>query len=177
MRMNLIDDYFQLLQLPETFELDTQLLSDNYLDLQRQFHPDRFADKSSQEQRLAVQKASAVNQACDTLRSPLRRAAYLLERRGFAVAGDKTLKDMSFLLEQMALRERLSALPLEETSFAELAKIGTEVSANLNALEQCFAQQYQDQAFEPAVDTVMKMQFYAKLQVEIEDLEESIEGF
>jgi len=47
--------------------------------LQQEFHPDRFASKGDVDKRLAVQTASLINQAYDTLKSPLKRAQYLLE--------------------------------------------------------------------------------------------------
>lgn len=173
--MKLSDDYFQLLQLPETFAIDAAVLSENYRSLQRQFHPDRFVGKSSQEQRLAVQMASAVNQACDTLRSPLLRAAYLLQRRGLEVDGNATTDDVAFLLEQMNIRERLAALDLSEDSFAELAIIGSGVASSLAALEALFADHYQNKSYDTAAETLMKMQFYNKLQIEIDQIEESLE--
>lgn len=164
------------MQVPEAYEVDAQTLSDNYLNLQRQFHPDRFAGKSAQEQRLAVQLASAVNQAYDTLRSPLLRAAYLLGQRGLDSSGENTtVNDVDFLMSQMALREQLAAVTTAPDPFAELAPIAGQVSAQLSALEAQFAEQYGRQAFDVAAHTLIKMQFYNKLQLEVDELEESLD--
>lgn len=174
--VKLNDDYFQILQLPETFTVDGAALSENYLNLQRQFHPDRFAGKSAQEQRLAVQLASAVNQAHDTLRSPLLRAAYLLERRGLDSSGENTtIHDVEFLVSQMQLREQLSAITATADPFAELTALAGEVSSQLKALMAQFDEQYGEQAFEAAADTLIKMQFYHKLQLEVDELEASLD--
>ena len=174
--MNLSDDYFQIMHVPEAYQVDGTALSENYLNLQRQFHPDRFADKSAQEQRLAVQMASVVNQAYDTLRSPLLRAAYLLKLRGLDSSGENTtISDMPFLMSQMQLREQLGAVASATDPFAELELVATEVRRQLTNLEEQFGEQYSQQTFETAAETLIKMQFYNKLQREVDELEDALE--
>ena len=174
--MKLSDDYFQILQVSEAYEVDGSALSENYLTLQRQFHPDRFADKSAQEQRLAVQMASVVNQAYDTLRSPLLRAAYLLKLRGLDSSGENTtISDMSFLMSQMQLREQLGAVTSAADPFAELDLVATEVASQLTNLQAQFGEQYGQKTFEAAAETLIKMQFYNKLQLEVDELEDTLE--
>jgi len=174
--VKLSDDYFQIMQVPEAYEVDGAALSENYLNLQRQFHPDRFADKSAQEQRLAVQMASVVNQAHDTLRSPLLRAAYLLKLRGLDSSGENTtISDVTFLMSQMQLREQLGAVSSAADPFAELDLVATEVSSQLTNLQQQFGEQYGQQTFDTAAETLIKMQFYNKLQLEVDELEDSLD--
>ncbi len=47
-------DYFTLFGLPARYQLDTQALSLRFQDLQRQYHPDKFASGSQAEQLAAV---------------------------------------------------------------------------------------------------------------------------
>ncbi len=174
--MKLSDDYFQIMQVPQMYDIDGAALSDNYLKLQSRFHPDRFAGKSAQEQRLAMQMASAVNQAYDTLRSPLLRAAYLLKLQGLDSSGESTtVSDMTFLMSQMQLREKLGAVSTAADPFAELDLVATEVAKQLINLQAEFGEQYGQQAFDTAAQTLIKMQFYNKLQLEVDVLEESLE--
>ena len=49
-------DYFTLFGLPARYQLDTQALSLRFQDLQRQYHPDKFASGSQAEQLAAVQQ-------------------------------------------------------------------------------------------------------------------------
>ena len=42
-------DYFTLFGLPARYQLDTQALSLRFQDLQRQYHPDKFASGSQAE--------------------------------------------------------------------------------------------------------------------------------
>lgn len=174
--MKLSDDYFQIMQVPQAYDVDGTALSENYLKLQSQFHPDRFAAKSAQEQRLAVQMASAVNQAYDTLRSPLLRAAYLLKLRGLDSSGENTtVSDMTFLMSQMQLREQLGAVTTAAEPFAELELVATEVAKQLTNLQAQFGEQYGQQTFDTAAQTLIKMQFYNKLQLEVDALEDSLD--
>ena len=56
-------DYFTLFGLPARYQLDTQALSLRFQDLQRQYHPDKFASGSQAEQLAAVQQSATINLA------------------------------------------------------------------------------------------------------------------
>ena len=60
------------------FDLDPADLEARYKALQRRLHPDGFSTAPPTEREFSAEQASAVNQAYDTLRRPLRRAAYMV---------------------------------------------------------------------------------------------------
>ena len=63
------------------------------------------------EKRLAVQTTSLINQAYDTLKSPLKRAQYLLELEDIDAGQESHItSDMSFLMKQIAFRETLEEI-------------------------------------------------------------------
>ena len=104
-------DYFTLFGLPARYQVDTQALSLRFQDLQRQYHPDKFASGSPAEQLAAVQQSATINQAWQTLRHPLMRAEYLLSLHGFELASEQhTVRDTTFLMEQLELREELDEI-------------------------------------------------------------------
>ena len=71
-------------------------------------HPDRFASGTAAERRVAMQWATRANEAYTTLRSPQRRAAYLVERAGVPInAETNTAMPPAFLMQQMEWREAL----------------------------------------------------------------------
>ena len=70
-------DFFEIFSIPVAWDIDLNGLGIRYRALQQEFHPDRYATKPDVEKRLAVQSASLINQAFDTLKSPLKRAQYL----------------------------------------------------------------------------------------------------
>jgi molecular chaperone HscB len=76
-------DYFTLFGLPVSYTLSQEQLAVRYQDLQRQYHPDKFASASAAEQLASVQQSATINQAWQTLRHPLTRAEYLLSLHGY----------------------------------------------------------------------------------------------
>ena len=78
MQADLSKDYFELFGLPVAFDIDSNDLAVRYRQLQRQFHPDRFASAPAAERRLSVQMTAQINAAFQTLKDPVARARYLL---------------------------------------------------------------------------------------------------
>lgn len=82
-------DYFQLLGLPRSFDVDMTLLNQNYFKLQQEFHPDKNKDGAA--------RSAELNQAYNTLKNRLLRAEYL--------AGGNLEASPALLMEVMELRE------------------------------------------------------------------------
>jgi molecular chaperone HscB len=80
--LNLSQNYFDLFGLDVGFSIDRAALDTAFRELQKEYHPDRFAHKSDAEQRKAVQNSAYLNTAYDALKSPLSRAQYLLSLQG-----------------------------------------------------------------------------------------------
>lgn len=82
--LNFNRNHFDLFGLPQAFALDTARLDQAYRDIQAEIHPDRFAHAGESEQRLAMQWATKVNEAYQTLKKPFERAplSAVLEWRG-----------------------------------------------------------------------------------------------
>ena len=59
--MLLNKNYFELFNLPISFEIDTEYLAQHYRDLQRAIHPDKFAGAPEHERLLALQQAAHIN--------------------------------------------------------------------------------------------------------------------
>ena len=72
-------NYFELFQLPVSFDIDINDLTTRHRAVVARIHPDQFAHKSSAEQRMALQWTTFANEAFDTLKSPIKRAQYLLQ--------------------------------------------------------------------------------------------------
>ena len=79
-----------------------------YRSVQGQVHPDRFASGTAAENKVAMQWATQANEAYRTLKSPLKRAAYLCERAGVPIdAESNTSMPAEFLMQQLHWREAL----------------------------------------------------------------------
>lgn len=170
-------DYFTLFGLPAQYSLDTQALATRFQDLQRQFHPDRFASQPQSEQLAAVQHSATINQAWQTLRHPLTRAEYLLSLHGFDLASEQhTVRDTTFLMEQLELREELEEIAQAEDA-ARLEALQARIKGMYDTRHQQMVEQLDAQAWETAADTVRKLRFLDKLRSSTEQLEEKLLGF
>ncbi|WP_061019460.1 co-chaperone HscB [Vibrio splendidus] len=170
-------NHFELFGLPLQFQLDGSLLSSQFRDLQRQFHPDKFATASERDRLLAVQKAAQINDAYQVLKNPISRAEYLLVQHAEDIRGEQqTMQDPMFLMEQMELREELEDIAdssdPEDALFAFEGKVSKMYKQQLSAIQQ----ELDSQAWLEAADRVRKLKFIAKLKNEIELVEDRLIG-
>lgn len=170
-------NHFALFGLEPGFEIDPQYLAERYRELQRQVHPDRFAGASDQERLLSVQQAAQVNEAYQTLKSPLSRARYLLTLRGVELNEQDTRMDPLFLMEQIELREALAAVRGKGDPLASLMTLRDTIEAKERALIASLVAAFakgDEAALEAARVSVRKLQFMARLNSEVEELEEEL---
>jgi molecular chaperone HscB len=170
--------FFELFELEESFDIDIAAIRERYRELQNQTHPDRFSSADEAERMQAVQQNSLVNEAYDTLKSPLKRAGYLLGLRGIDTeqASQNDL-GMDLLMEQMQLREKLAELPAGESALAELDKMKQDVKERLQGSHTTFAKHFGESDLQAAKKTFFEMQFLQKLHFEIEQSEEQRLGY
>jgi molecular chaperone HscB len=147
-------------------EVDVAELSVRYRSLQQAVHPDRFMRECDRSQRLAQQQAAQVNVAYQTLKSPLLRAQYLLELAGQHRAQETTLRDPGFLMQQMALRERLDEA---SSNVDALEHLLSDVRAASRHYLQEFSVAWQKKEWHKAQLLVDKLQFSSKLEQEIDE--------
>ena len=170
-------NYFELFGLPSQFKLDGSLLSSQFRELQKQFHPDRFATASERDRLMAVQKAAEINDAYQMLKSPISRAEYILSINGVEIRGEQqTMRDPMFLMEQMELREELedianSSEP-EDALFDFEGKVSKMFKQHLAQVEQ----ELNDALWTQAAECVRKLKFISKLKHEIELVEDKLLG-
>ncbi len=177
--IDLSSNHFELFGLPVGFVLDSQALAGRYRELQGAVHPDRFASASDQEQRMALQQATWVNEAYEILRDPLRRARYLLQLHGMDSDGETiTTRDAGFLMRQMELREALAAVRNAQDPEAELDALMRETRRMIDKEVAQLAVQFEDgspDALQVVHESVSRMQFLNKLYDEAEALEAEME--
>ncbi len=171
--------FFQLFGLPRTFGIDAAQLDSRYRELQRIVHPDRYVNASDQERRIAMQQATRINEGYQTLKDPLKRGRYLLELGGFVFSDQHhTTRDPEFLMRQMELREALGAVKTAGDPLAVIAGLIEGITDDFAALASELQSQFTGGDCsdpEAAADTLMKMQFFRRLQEEAQELEAALE--
>ena len=175
---DLTSNYFELFGVAVGFEVDLKDLAERYRKLQNTVHPDRFASASDLERRLSAQQSARINEAYQTLKSPLRRASYLLELQGVDMSADSdTAMAPEFLMQQMQLRESLEEVASSADPHGDLLRISGDIDGIIEAivaeLRQAFASGGIDNTA-LARDGVRRLQFMMRLREEAEALEEQL---
>ena len=174
----LTQNYFELFSLHVGFDINLQQLSENFRSLQQSVHPDRYANASDQEKRLSVQRAAQINEAYQVLKSPQRRARYILELQG-VVFDDQAnpVMDPMFLMQQMELREALAEVKSSSDPQTALDNILASLKSAKAELLKKLAEQLNtpEQAdLDKASQLMHELQFLDKLEQESELIEEEL---
>lgn len=101
-----VTDPFETLGIERRFKIDRAAVEQRHRDLSRALHPDKFAQASPAERRLAVEKSAAVNDAFRRVKNPQTRAAALLALAGKPLE-ENARAEPALLMEVMELREAL----------------------------------------------------------------------
>ena len=110
-------NYFELLNQPQTFAVDSLSLQKAKTLLLARLHPDRFVNAGPVEKRLAEQMSVQVNEAYQTLSDDIKRALYLCELNGVNALAERAMAP-EFLEKQLTWR---AILDDDETSAALIA--------------------------------------------------------
>lgn len=125
---------FELFGIPVKYAIDVERLETTYIEIQRKVHPDRFANATDVEKRVAQQWASFINEAYATLKDPVQRGKLLCDLMNVKVDElSSGAIDEEFLLEQLDRRERLEDAINAKDEF-QLKKIGVEINTAFEAL-------------------------------------------
>jgi len=178
MRSELEKNYFELFGLSPKFTLDLPDLASRYRELQKKFHPDKFAGNSDSERRMASQMAAQINAGYQSLKSPLDRGRYLLKLSGIELDDEKdTQMKPAFLIEQMELRERLESVTEAANPLELLVQLATEIQQSVDKriieLEELFSAAGKEELLR-ARNLLRELQFLEKLRKEIERKEDDL---
>ncbi|HEQ3589519.1 co-chaperone HscB [Vibrio harveyi] len=170
-------NHFELFGLPSQFQLDGSLLSSQFRELQKRFHPDNFATASERDRLMAVQKAAQINDAYQILKHPISRAEYILAENGTEIRGEQqTMQDPMFLMEQMELREELEDIADSSDPESAIFDFDSKVSKMYKQHLASVEQELDQGLWAEAADRVRKLKFIAKLKNEIELVEDKLLG-
>lgn len=174
---NFQQNHFQLFGLVQSYRIDTARLDQQYRALQALVHPDKSAHLPEAEQRIAMQRATLVNEAYQTLRNPLRRARYLLLLSGVDTQEDRnTVMPLDFLTEQMAWREAVAEAQ-QARDVTELAKLEARLKRETRELETQLAVKIDtEKDYAAAAGSVRKLRFMEKLAEEIHAAYDAIDN-
>ena len=174
--MNLQSDDFDLFGLPRRFVQDRADIDTRWRSLQKEAHPDRFADQGTAAQRVAMQWSVRINEAYQRLKDPLKRAAYLCELGGVPVeAHSNTAMPADFLMQQMEWREKLNDARAGKDADA-LDALDRQLRGERKALLAQVAAQLDAADYVNAAQSVRALMFLDKFGEEVRFAYEAMEA-
>ncbi len=175
--LDLSQNYFELFGLKPAFSIDRARMQTAQQRLQASYHPDRHVNEDDRNRRLAVQVASWINQAYETLQDPVKRARYLLEINGADIPDDSaTTSDVGFLMEQIELREAVDACREADNGLDQCQQIEDQLAQRASELAAEFVVRFDSEDLVEAVTISRKMQFIQRIQQQLDELQFELEG-
>ena len=151
-------NYFELFNLPEKFQIDSVKLQENYRSIQKEIHPDRFATSTKNEKTQSMIKSTQVNDAYQTLKSTTKRAKYILSLHKSV---EKITLPPDFLMQQMEWEEHLEDI---EKNNKELDQFKLVINKKYEEYSLLLSKQIDnDQNWNEAAITIDKLYFVEKL--------------
>ena len=165
-----MQNHFVLFHLPQRFAIDMKALESAYHEVQNQAHPDKFAQATGAEKRVAMQWATRANEAYQTLKNPLKRAAYLCELHGVDLQTESnTSMPPVFLMQQMEWREELDDAKAGK-DMAALEQLDAALKNARKAEMERIAVAFDAEDFTAAAKLVRQLMFLEKFGQEIGDV-------
>lgn len=147
----MFNDYFELLGCEKSFDINEDLLYENYIKLQQVFHPDKQVNSSNIEKNQAIEYTTNLNKAYDVLKDEKKRAEYLLFLKGILVNQEEKNSfnpDPEMLEEILELTENADVFQLETMK---------------NECIDNFRIHYRNNEFEQAAQAIIKLQYLEKI--------------
>ena len=151
-------NYFELFNLPEKFQIDLEMLQENYRAIQKEIHPDRFATSSENEKVQSMIKSTQANDAFQTLKSPIKRAKYILSLHKSV---EKITLPPDFLMQQMEWEEHFETI---EKNSSELTEFKSTINKKYEEYSLLISTQIDhDHNWSDAAISIDKLYFIEKL--------------
>lgn len=145
-------NYFEVFSLPITTNIDLEELEQQYLQFQKEVHPDKISTSD-------IEKSIAVNEAYEVLKNHLRRFSHILQLNGIDLENDSNAPkvDNQTLMEVLEIRENLAESDLEE-----IENLKKNLNKKVKFLLESSKQKIEDQAFEDAAQILIKAKYFNK---------------
>ena len=133
-------------------------MQENYRSIQKEIHPDRFATSSENEKVQSMIKSTQINDAYQTLKSPIKRAKYILSLHKSV---EKITLPPDFLMQQMEWEEHFETI---EKNSSELTEFKSTINKKYKEYSLLISTQIDDdQNWSDAAISIDKLYFIEKL--------------
>lgn len=103
-------NYFELYDLPVSFNPDEQVVKQKFYALSKKYHPDFYINQSQEKQEEVLELSTLNNKAFQVLKDPQTRLHYILSLKNQLIEGENYALPQDFLMEMMDINEALMEL-------------------------------------------------------------------
>ncbi len=132
-------NYFELYDLPISFNPDQSVVKQKFYALSKKYHPDFYINEDQTKQDEVLELSTLNNKAFQILKDPQKCLHYVLELKNQLVEGEHYQLPQDFLMEMMDVNEALMELEFDQDK-DKLADIKNQV----NELSQSLASELTD---------------------------------
>lgn len=157
------DNYFKIMGVGETYDLNETELAKKYKELQKYLHPDKFANRDKKEQEISAEYSSLVNEAYKTLLEPLARGIYMLRLRGKEIP-EKTEVDQEFLMKIMEKNEEVENAESNE----EVMILNKENKNHIERLQKDVSKAFFEGDMKRVIKLLGIMKYYTSIDNQIQ---------
>ena len=119
-------NYFELYDLPLSFQIDDVLVKKKFYALSKRFHPDFYVNESQEKQEEILELSTINNKAYQVLSDPLKRIEYVLSLHDMLAEGDKYALSQDFLMDMMDVNEALIDMEFDHDEL-KLTELSTQI--------------------------------------------------
>lgn len=119
-------NYFELYDLPLSFQIDSALVKKKFYELSKRYHPDFYVNESDEKQAEILELSTLNNKAYQILSDPLKRIEYVLSLNNMLADGDKYVLPQDFLMDMMDVNEALMEMEFDHDEL-KLTELSTQV--------------------------------------------------
>ncbi len=156
-----MENYFTLLGLEVSPEVDGALLKSRYFEAQKACHPDKAT--GAEERARMLQRSADVNAAYQTLKAEDTRLYYLLKLNGHDVLSDAVQASPELLMASMEWREELMDIEDQDALQAFASRMAEERRAVIAACSAAIT----EKKWEAAVASALRLRYLTKVEQEV----------
>ncbi|KAK2579586.1 hypothetical protein KPH14_010881 [Odynerus spinipes] len=164
-------NYFDILGVKFTYNVNNDEVHDKYRQLQKMLHPDRFSNKTEREQQISESLSSLLNKAYSTLTHPLKRGLYMLQLKGISIPEGSTSLHPEFLMEIMEINEEVESAMNDKKKAIKLMEENKKI---LQELSKEVADAFDTNDTERAKEALVKMKYYTSIENRLKALKQDL---